>query len=139
MLGDELQHAFARGRELFSRRPTVRRARHGASLHLLAQAGDADLEELVEVAGEDRRELHPLEQRVPGVFGFEQDARVELEPGQLAVEVRELRTLAFRDPPWACRDGGRGRRMLVNGGHVDVRLRRAGWPARIAREYELPG
>ena len=36
----------------------------GARLDLLAQAGDADLEELVEVAREDRQELRPLEQGI---------------------------------------------------------------------------
>ena len=60
-----------------------------AGLDLLAQAGDADLEELVEVAREDRQELDPLEQWVPGVARFVQDPRVELQPRQLAVEVRE--------------------------------------------------
>ena len=34
------------------------------------EAGHADHEELVEVAGEDRREAHPLEQRQVGVLGL---------------------------------------------------------------------
>ena len=41
------------------------------------------------IAGEDRQELDPLEQRVALVARLVQDARVELEPGELAVEVRE--------------------------------------------------
>ena len=41
---------------------------------LLAQAGDPDLEELVEVAREDRQELDPLEQRVALVARLVQDA-----------------------------------------------------------------
>src|SRR5207253_8610472 len=46
-----------------------------------------DLEELVQVGAEDRQELEPLEPRVRGVGGLFEHPRVELEPGQLAVEV----------------------------------------------------
>ena len=42
--------------ELFGRRPAIRSVGDRAGLDLLAQAGDADLEELVEVAGEDGQE-----------------------------------------------------------------------------------
>ena len=52
----------------------------------LEQAGDPDHEELVEVPREDRRELDPLEQRQPVVLRELEDARVELDPGELAVE-----------------------------------------------------
>ena len=58
-------------------------------LHLLAQAGHPDLEELVEVAREDGQELHPFEQRIALVARLVEDAGVELEPGQLAVQVGE--------------------------------------------------
>ena len=54
---------------------------------LLLQARDAHLEELVEVAAEDREELRPLEQRERRVLGEREHARVELEQRQLAVEV----------------------------------------------------
>ena len=50
------------------------------------EAGHADHEELVEVAGEDRREAHPLEQRQVGVLGLAQHPAAVGEPGQLAVE-----------------------------------------------------
>jgi hypothetical protein len=50
------------------------------------QAGHPHHEELVEVVGEDRREAHALEQRLPVVLGQLEDALVEAEPGQLAVE-----------------------------------------------------
>ena len=81
--------ARARRVELFLGGPAVGRAGDLARLDLLLQAGDADLEELVEVAGEDGQELDPLEQRVALVARLVQDARVELEPRQLAVDVRE--------------------------------------------------
>ncbi len=80
MLGDELEDSLAGGGELLGRGVAVGRPGDGTRLDLLAQAGDADLEELVEVAGEDGRELDPLEERVPGVPGLVEHARVELEP-----------------------------------------------------------
>ena len=50
------------------------------------EAGHPDHEELVEVAGEDRQEPHPLEQRQVGVLGELEHPLVEAQPGQLAVE-----------------------------------------------------
>ena len=50
------------------------------------QAGDADLEELVEVRRADRQEPEPLEQRVGGVARLFEHALVEVEPAQLAVD-----------------------------------------------------
>ncbi len=87
VVGDELEDARAGGRELLLGRAAVGRTGDAAGLDLLAQAGDADLEELVEVAREDRQELDPLEQRIALVARLVQDPGVELEPGQLAVEV----------------------------------------------------
>ena len=89
VVGDELEHALARGRELFLGGPAVGRAGDLAGLDLLAQAGHAHLEELVEVAREDRQELDPLEQRVALVARLVQHPRVEFEPRQLAVDVGE--------------------------------------------------
>ncbi len=63
----ELEDALARRGQLLGRRVAVGRAGDGAGLDLLAQAGDPDLEELVEVAGEDGQELHALQERVAGV------------------------------------------------------------------------
>ncbi len=91
VVGDELEDALARGGQLLVGGPAVGRAGDLAGLDLLAQAGDPDLEELVEVAGEDGQELDPLEQRVALVARLVQDAGVELEPRQLAVQVRERR------------------------------------------------
>src|SRR5262245_1410028 len=60
MLGDELEDAFPGRGELLGRRAPIRRPGDGPGLDLLTQASDPDLEELVEVAGEDRRELDAL-------------------------------------------------------------------------------
>ena len=117
VLGDELEDPLAGGGELLVGGPAVGRAGDLAGLDLLAQAGDADLEELVEVAGEDRQELHPLEERVALVARLVQDAGVELEPRQLAVQVREGRLRAGRATR-AWRDRGYGRAgARVDRGH----------------------
>ena len=55
-------------------------------LRLAEQAGDAYLEELVDVGGEDRAELHAFEQRNRFIRCELEDARVEVEQGELAVE-----------------------------------------------------
>ena len=56
-------------------------------LDLVVDVRDADHEELVEVVLVDGREVDPLEQRNPWVLGELQDPVVEVEPGELAVEV----------------------------------------------------
>ena len=58
-----------------------------AGVDLVVQTGDAHHEELVEVRRVDRAELHALEQRHPLVLGQLQHALVEVQPGQLAVQV----------------------------------------------------
>jgi len=55
--------------------------------HLLDEAGDADLEKLVEVGAEDGEEADALEERVAVALGLLEDAAVEGEPAQLAVEI----------------------------------------------------
>ena len=57
-------------------------ARVGAGAH----GTDALHEELVQVRGEDRQELEPLEQRHALVDGFRQDPAVEFEPAEVPVE-----------------------------------------------------
>ena len=79
--------------ELLHGRHAVGADVRAVALDLATEAGHPDLEELVEVAGEDRQELHPLEQGVAPVPRLVEDAGVELHPGQLAVEDRRL------DPP----------------------------------------
>ena len=87
---DHGQQPGADGVKGLGRAHAVRRRARVAGRDLLAQAGDAHLEELVEVAGEDRQEADALEQRVALVDGLVQDALVELEPRQLAVDVRDV-------------------------------------------------
>jgi hypothetical protein len=54
------------------------------------EAGDAHHEELVEVVGEDRQELGPLEQRDVLVHRELQHPLVELQPRDLAVETQHF-------------------------------------------------
>ena len=140
----QLEHALADRGELVLGGPAVGRQRGLARLDLLAQAGDADLEELVEVAREDREELDPLEQRVALVACLVQHARVEFQPRQLAIDVRERglrtcrpsRTPNLRSRDGSGLDGSHAVRLCSSGG-----LRHAGgWAdhgrARIARVVE---
>ena len=132
MVGDQLQDASPGGDELLHRRPSIRSPGDRAGFDLLAQPGDADLEELVEVAGEDGQELRALEQRIPLIAGLVEDARVELQPRQLTVEERQLR-LRLGSASRARRDDGscRGGRWCagLDGGHrasVDLRAATCG-------------
>ena len=61
----------------------------GGRAHVIrgrADQRDPLLEELVEVRREDGQEPRPLEQRRPLVQGLLQDAPVELEPAEVAIE-----------------------------------------------------
>src|SRR6185436_2092525 len=85
----------------------------------LARAGahgveDADHEVLVEVVRADGEEFHALEQRNLVVARFGEDAPVELQPAQLAVEQRDGHRAQWTGSGWQARsnmratlDGGR--------------------------------
>ena len=49
-------------------------------------SGDANLEKLIQVRAENREEFDPLDERLRGVLRFLEDAAIELEPAQLAVD-----------------------------------------------------
>ena len=107
---DHRQQPRANRVERLGRAHAVRCRLGSTCLDLALQPGDADLEELVEVAGEDRQEADPIEQRVALVDGLEQHALVELEPRQLAVDVRDV-----GDGASAGRDRRPGRAVLTRG------------------------
>ncbi len=77
--------------ELLVRGEAVRGQLADFTRELLLEARHADHEELVEVRRDDGVELEPLEERDALVLGLGQDARVELDPGELAVQVEERR------------------------------------------------
>src|SRR6185437_15054917 len=87
LLGHEAGGALVNGRELLLERQAIGRERARAQLEQLLEAGDPDLEELIEIARGDKEEAQPLEQRHRLVEGLREHAAVELEEGQLAVEV----------------------------------------------------
>jgi len=88
LVGDQRTHFAA---DLQQKRfgPRFRHPRGGGlGATLLLQSGDADFEEFVQVACEDAKEPQPLEQRHARLLGQRQDATVECELRQLAVEQR---------------------------------------------------
>ena len=70
-------------------------------VHLLLQAGDADLEELVDGFAQDGKEADPLQQRQRDVLGHRQHPIDEIQLRELTVEVarRGSRRLDFW---WRC-------------------------------------
>ena len=144
VVGDELEDPRASRRELLLGRPAVGRTGDAAGLELLTQAGDADLEELVEVAREDRQELDPLEQRIPRVARLVEHPGVELQPRELAVEVGVRAFGPRRAALTEAGDAWAGACAGIDGGHAAGRLLaglvRAPWgpAARIARPDEPP-
>ena len=59
-------------------------------MRLLLQSGDADLEELIDVLAQDREEAYPLEQGQRPILRHRQDTLIEIELGELAVDVVRL-------------------------------------------------
>ena len=65
---------------------TVHRGFSRAGLDLLNETGDADHEELVEIAGRNRQETQSLKERMHAVGSLLQNAPVEREPRKLAID-----------------------------------------------------
>jgi hypothetical protein len=72
----------------------VRGAPTHARRELHLQTPDSHLEELVEIAAEDRKEPRPFENGQRAAFREGEDARVEIEPRELAVQETALRAAA---------------------------------------------
>src|SRR5215213_7380812 len=70
---------------LLRRSTSVRTAGTDAGVELALDTRNPNHEELVEICGKDRREFDPLQEWVRALFSFEEDAIVEIEPAQLAV------------------------------------------------------
>jgi hypothetical protein len=106
---------------------------------LLLETGHADLEELVEVAGEDREEAHALEQGVALVLGDLEDARVEVEPRKLAVDVRQRSVLASLSARHRCAQGCHvGRSWGSDGSEIVCNGEPVSDPScRIARKHSV--
>jgi hypothetical protein len=79
---------FAALRDLLARRAAVDGGGVDAGGDLLLEPADAFHEEFIQVVADDGQELDPLQQRRAWVVRLVQDALVEREPGQLAVQVQ---------------------------------------------------
>ena len=88
LLGDQALDPGSDLGQLLGCRSAIGRGGGRSGRDLLPETGHADLEELIEVAGEDGQELDPLQERIAFVARLVQHAGVEVEPGQLAIEVR---------------------------------------------------
>src|SRR6202035_48710 len=82
-----LQHPLADQADRLGREPPVLAGLLDAGIDLVVQAGHPNHVVLVEVGGVDRAELQPLQQRHALVLGELEDPVVEVQPGQLAVQV----------------------------------------------------
>jgi hypothetical protein len=83
----QLQHPPLDRVDLLFRGETVGPAGFDPGVELVEEAGNPDHEELVEVAGVNGAEASPLQQRHLLVLGEFEHPLVEVEPGELAVEV----------------------------------------------------
>jgi hypothetical protein len=82
-------------RELLGDAEPIRCGLSRTELLQLLQAGDADLEEFVEIARADAEKPQPLEERHRRIESLREHALVELEHCELAVEV-VIRSLEIR-------------------------------------------
>ncbi|MNV09457.1 hypothetical protein D3C71_999470 [compost metagenome] len=85
---DVTVYQFADARQRLMRLQTIGARLFTGEGDLLLQAGNANFEELVQVAGEDQQKLQPLQQWVGLVQRLLQHADVELQLRQLAVDVQ---------------------------------------------------
>ena len=127
---DHLVHDPLDGVEGVRRAHAVRPDIARLARDLLLDARDANLEKLVEIRAHDPEEFYPLEQRLRRVLRFLEDAAVELQPAQLAVDeirvIREVRA-AGRSVDWDHRHDvirRRGSRRCGAGWHETKRAAR---------------
>ncbi len=81
-------HQLGNARQRLMRLQTIGAGLLAGEGDALLQPGHANLEELVEVAGEDQQELQPFQQRIGLVQRLLQHADIELQLGKLAVDVQ---------------------------------------------------
>ena len=93
----QLMHPHADGLELLRRRQRIGRILPRARRDFPPQPRHPDHVELVQVRAEDREELEPLQQRHARVERFLEHARIEIEPTQLAIQVRQRQGGRRRD------------------------------------------
>jgi hypothetical protein len=71
--------------ERLTRAQSVRPDLAGLAFDLLFDAGDPNLEKLIQVRTENRKKFDAFDQRLGRILGFFENAAIELEPAQLAI------------------------------------------------------
>ena len=84
---DQLLNPSPDRSQLLERRHPIGRGGRDSRQHLFLETGHPNLEEVIEVLAEDRQEANPLQEGDFGVLRHGQNALVEVQPGQLPVEV----------------------------------------------------
>ena len=83
----EAARAIVNGLQLFGDGQAIGAGLIRAELESLLEAGDANLEEFVEIVRRDAQELEPLEQRHLFIERLREHAPVEFEQRQFAIDV----------------------------------------------------
>jgi hypothetical protein len=87
LLGHHGMHHPQKAHELLAAIQRSDAVHRDAGLHLLEQGRHADLEEFVQVVRHDGEELEPLQHGILRMARFGQNAPVEREPGEIAIDV----------------------------------------------------
>ncbi|MNH06712.1 hypothetical protein D3C79_660880 [compost metagenome] len=103
-------HQFADTRQRLVRLQAIGAGLFTGEVDLLLQAGDANLKELVEVAGEDQQELEAFQQRVVLVQCLLQHPDIELQLREFAMNVQAA-VVQARDGDGRRRRGHRSHRL----------------------------
>jgi len=74
---------------LLRRRPSIGTSGTNARIDLLANTGDPNAIELVEIRLDDAEEPEPIEQRCASILRFVEDARVEGQHREFAADLRD--------------------------------------------------
>src|SRR5262245_23097678 len=102
-------HGLSDQRQFLFRGKTVGASLDRTVFDALQEARDAHLHELIEIVGGNRQELYPLEQRISGGARFFENAAVEIEPLDVAVQVVTGITQLYR---WHGSASRRGRTLV---------------------------
>jgi hypothetical protein len=102
LLALELAHHGVALGDLFLRRAAVDRPFLHAGGDLLLETADPLHEEFVEIRGRNRQEFHAFQKRIERILRLLQDARVEGQPGELAVQVELGGVEVFDQRRWRC-------------------------------------
>ncbi len=111
LLGAQVLGAGVDAVQLLRNRQRIRGLLGLAQFLQMLEAGDADLEELIQIAGGDAQELQPLEQRLGVIEGQRQHPVIELQEGELTVdvaarrlEVGDVHVITIHKRPWGLKE-----------------------------------